>query len=225
MKDSYQAIASGAVGQIARRDFLHACGVIALCGSGCASLFSNARSTRHLVSEPHPDDWRPILNSLAGAVLAFDHPQFPSIGPPQVQARLVEMFHLEEREHFASFRRGLSLFNDVPLFPERLVPLMDAERREYGASESDIDENSAKDAHAFIQFARNKPGGSFVELSLDHARTYCRLWAQSGFGIKRQFVRSAKTIIVVSAYSLTPLWTAIGYDGPLLGQPRARTNL
>jgi hypothetical protein len=135
------------------------------------------------------------------------------------------MFPLEERERFGAFRKGLTLFNDVRLFPERLIPVIDAERRDYGASEKDIDVRSAKDEQAFRRFTINKPRGSFVELALEEARAYCCLWVQSGFGIKRQFYAGAKTIIVVSAYSLAPLWAAIGYDGPLLEHSSARTRL
>jgi hypothetical protein len=33
---------------------------------------------------------------------------------------------------------------------------------------------------------------------------------------KRRFYRSAKVLVMISAYSMTPSWKAIGYDGPLL---------
>jgi hypothetical protein len=202
--------------RIARRDFLRACGVVALCGSGCSSLLSNAQSTHHLLTDPHRDEWGPILENLTRAVLAFDHPRFPAIAPAEEQSRLLEMFDLEDRDRFGSFRRALLLFNDISLFPKRLVPIIDAEHREYGASEADVHAAVLMDEQRFARFQSGVRGDTFIELPLHDARAYCRLWAQSGFGVKRKFCTSAKTIVVVSAYSLSPLWDAIGYEGPEL---------
>lgn len=61
----------------------------------------------------------------------------------------------------------------------------------------------------------------FTELPLDARRAYLRMWGASGFITKRQFARSVKSLVMITAYSTEGLWRAIGYEGPLVKVDRA----
>ena len=72
-------------------------------------------------------------------------------------------------------------------------------------------------------FAHSRGDGlpNFSALRLVQQREYFDLWRQSGFLVKQQFYASARSLVMISAYSMEEVWTAIGYDGPLL--PLKRT--
>jgi pimeloyl-ACP methyl ester carboxylesterase len=58
------------------------------------------------------DRWRPVLRALIEAILAFDHPAFPTGGVEQVERPLVRDFSLAS-ESGAAFRAGLVRFDDA----------------------------------------------------------------------------------------------------------------
>jgi hypothetical protein len=61
----------------------------------------------------------------------------------------------------------------------------------------------------------------FSELPVGAQRAYLAMWMRSSFIVRRQFARSAKSMVTITAYSMDALWRAIGYRGPLLEEGRA----
>ena len=57
-------------------------------------------------------------------------------------------------------------------------------------------------------------------LALGQQREYVDLWRRSGFLVKQQFYASARSLVMISAYSMEEMWAAIGYDGPVLSRTR-----
>jgi hypothetical protein len=47
------------------------------------------------------------------------------------------------------------------------------------------------------------------------------MWMRSSFIVRRQFARSAKSMVTITAYSMDALWQSIGYRGPLIEERRA----
>lgn len=193
-----------------RREFLTACATLGLAGCGVAA---NSRLARRALVTPEPEQWQPILRALTETIVAFDHPRFPrSVRVEQVESALFSHFPLQDGDGFAALRTGLWVFDDTALFPERLEPFLENERK-LGAAPREIDRAVARDAEAF---RRASVSGSFSELALNSRRRYLNLWAKSALTPRRRFYRAGKILIMLSAYSLPEMWAAIGYEGPLL---------
>lgn len=212
---------------LARRDFLKACAALALTGpvlGGCGSLVSNSRFTRLLISDPAPEEYRPILAALIEAVLPFEHPRFPRIPPESVLGRLEEMFPLEEEARLKPLQRSLLLLNDAALFPHAFGPLLSEERKSLRAEggldgkavERLLEEAQARDRSLHAAFAA-RPGArsTLVAMEPPARREYLWMWSQSAFTLKRQLYRTTKALVMISAYSSPGFWGAIGYAGPL----------
>ncbi|MDB5051385.1 MAG: hypothetical protein JWO30_4456 [Fibrobacteres bacterium] len=209
----------------ARREFLKTCmGLAAVAGlSGCAPLLAKSRLAKLLVAEPSPDEYRPVLKALLETVLPFGHPQFP-LSREAMFARFDALFSLEQEARLAPMRRGLMLFDETSLFPEALGAVRDEERRAlqaYPANdpemvERQLDQKNAQDKKLLDFFLKKQGIGAvrFTEMKPADRKEYLWLWSQSGFGLKRQFYRTAKAVIMVSAYSQPELWKSIGYQGP-----------
>ena len=150
---------------LSRREWLGACSLLALAASGCG-LGSRLTFAQRVLSEPHPDDWRPVLGGLIQALVAFEDPQFPkSVSPTRVEEQLLSMFALDDPAQFSSLRRGLVAFDETELFASRQAVLVDDERAQ-GTADAMIDAAVTHDARA-LEAARL--GGRFVELDLSRA--------------------------------------------------------
>jgi hypothetical protein len=147
-----------------------------------------------------------------------------------VAARLLEMFPVHDDPDLAGLRRGLVVFDDAALFPERLSLLVDAEHEFLAAGERTsepaidraIEAAFARDAEAFARVRLHAATDGFAHMRLVDQRAYLKLWSGSAFVLRRRFYRSAKSVVMFAAYSLPELWQAIGYDGPLLPPPVKR---
>ena len=211
---------------LSRRTFLSSCSALALCVAGCARESPRTRSAYALLSDPPLAAYQAVLAGIIRAVLPFERSDFP-VSPAQVEARFLRLFELEQDARFLALQKTLVFFEQTDLFAG-LAPI-DAELTARDARERGLDVAALvsslrqRDRQLAGAFARARGGGptSFSALGLGRQREYFDLWRQSGFLIKQQFYASARALVMISAYSMEEVWTAIGYDGPLL--PLKRT--
>jgi hypothetical protein len=209
-----------------RRAFLSACSALAISLAGCARLTPQTRSAYALLSDPPFAAYEDVLKGLIRAILPFEHDEFP-VTPEQVQARLLRLFELEQDSRFLALQKTLVLFEQTDLFAD-LAPV-NAELIARDARERGLDVIAvvsalrAHDRWLGDGFARARGDGrtAFSALALAQQREYFSLWRRSAFLIKQQFYTSARSLVMISAYSMDEVWTAMRYDGPAL--PREPT--
>lgn len=217
---------SGGALRLSRREFLGSCSVLALCLSGCQSVGPRTRFATRMLVDPPARQYRPVLRGLLHALLPFEHPRFPAVAPERVEARLLDLFPIDAGEQFSAFQRGLLFFDDLALFPHLFGPLVRAEQAGRADPEAsaagpwteEVGRLRAEEQERYARFRAGLGGAAdrFVELPLDEQRAYLRMWNASGLTAKRQFARSAKSLVMIAAYSMEEMWHAIGYAGPLL---------
>jgi hypothetical protein len=211
---------------LSRRTFLSSCSALALSFAGCARLSPLTRAAYALVSDPPFAAYKAVLAGIVRAVLPFERSDFP-VTPAQVEARLLRLFELEQDARFLALQKTLVFFEQTDLFAD-LAPV-DAELTARDARERGLDVAAVvsalrqQDRQLADAFAHARGDGSpnFSALRLVQQREYFDLWRQSGFLVKQQFYASARSLVMISAYSMEEVWAAIGYEGPLL--PRTRT--
>jgi hypothetical protein len=114
------------------------------------------------------------------------------------------------------------IFDRVDLFPHGLVTSQDEERAldakaDGQAAAAMLTQARAHDLRLFDGFTRGeRPPDNFAAQPLARQREYLELWRLSGFVVRRQFYASARSIVMISAYSMDSVWKAIGYAGPLI---------
>jgi hypothetical protein len=205
---------------VTRRMFLGCCAAIA--HSACARLALETRAAHALLTDPAPGDYRAVLDGLIKTVLPFEHPAFP-VTALQVHTRLLRLFRLETDSRYVALQRTLQLFDQVDLFAEPMV-LADAERRtrDPGGRAREVPAAigvaSREDQALFRHFGEHPLGATFASLPLSRQRDYFDLWRRSAFMVKRQFYGSARAVVLITAYSMPDVWSAIGYDGPVTAQ-------
>jgi hypothetical protein len=209
---------------VSRRAFLGCCSALALAAAGCAGVSTRTRAAYVLASDPPLAQYEPILDALVGAFLPCERSEFP-LTAGQVRARLLTLFSLERDPRFLDLQKAVVYFDQTDLFAEPLVP-RDTEliARDVTPDAVDADaivrEAHARDAAAYAALAITPDGARFVALPLDRQRAYLNLWRASAYSLRRQFHASARSLVMISAYSSDAMWPVIGYDGPLL--PRER---
>jgi hypothetical protein len=214
---------------LSRRTFLSCCTALALGATGCASLSPRTRSAYAMVSDPPYAAYQRVLDGIIRAVLPFERSDFP-VTPTQVEARLLFLFELEQDPRFLTLQKMLILFDQTDLFAE-LAPV-DAELTARDARERTVDGAAViatireQDRQLADAFAHSRGDGprSFSALATSQQREYLDLWRRSGFRVKQQFYGSARSLVMISAYSMDALWPAIGYHGPLLRRAPARST-
>lgn len=214
-------------GPVSRRGFLQSCSVLALCLTGCQGVGPRTRFAAHMVADPPEREYRPVLRGLIEAILAFEHPSFPALTPADVENRLVELFPIHRTAEFGALQRGLLFFDDLTLFPHLFSPLVAAETADGPEAEDGVaglPRLRAEERDRYARFRASVAGrpGRFTELTLPEQRSYVALWSDSALAAKRQFVRSAKSLVMITAYSTEELWAAIGYQGPIEEAERAQ---
>jgi hypothetical protein len=210
---------------LSRRTFLSSCSALALSFAGCARLSPQTRSAYALLSDPPLTAYHAVLAGIIRAILPFERREFP-VTPEQVEARLLRLFELEEDPRFLALQKTLMFFEQTDLFAD-LAPV-DAELTARDARERGLDLEAIvsdlrqQDRRLADAFARSRGDGpsSFSALRLGRQREYVDLWRRSGFLVKQQFYASARSLIMISAYSMEEVWAAIGYGGPLLSRTR-----
>lgn len=203
--------------EFSRREFVASSVILGLSLSGCAGWTPNARFAHTQLVDPALDAYRPVLDGLIRSVLAFDDPSFPALSPEAARNALLTLFPIEQEPRFLTLQRGFALFDQVDLFPHAFRAIVDQE--EVPLRGDDLHEAAAADQTAFAGFA-DRYGvetGAFSQVSLEAQRAYLRLWMRSRFVVRRQFARSAKSLITIAAYSLPVMHEAMGYAGPLMG--------
>lgn len=209
---------------VSRRAFLACCSALALSAAGCAGVSTRTRAAYVLASDPPLAEYEPILDALVGAFLPCERPDFP-VTARQVRARLLTLFSLERDPRFLDLQKAIVYFDQTDLFAEPLVP-RDAELIVCGAAADSADAGAivrgahARDAAAYAALAITPDRARFVALPLDRQRAYLNLWRGSAYSLRRQFHASARSLVMISAYSTEAMWPVIGYGGPLL--PRER---
>jgi hypothetical protein len=207
-------------GALSRRAFLGCCSALALAGAGCAGLAPRTRTAYRLASDPPLAEYQPILDALVQAFLPCERADFP-VTSPQVRSRLLTLFSLERDPRFADFQKAIVLFDQTDLFAEPLVPaaaelIARSAAADRAGERTILREAQAKDAAAYAVFAAAAGAARFVELSRDRQRAYLGLWQGSGYVLRRQFHASARSLVMIAAYSMPAMWRAIDYGGPLV---------
>ena len=211
--------------ELSRRAFLSSCSALALCFAGCARLSPQTRLAYALVSDPPFTAYQAVLAGIIRAVLPFERSDFP-VTPAQVETHLLRLFELEQDARFLALQKTLVFFEQIDLFAD-LAPV-DAELTARDASERGLDvaalvsairQQDRRLAGAFAPTGGDGPR-SFSALGLDQQREYFDLWRRSGFLVKQQFYTSARSLVLISAYTMEEVWAAIGYAGPLIARKR-----
>ncbi len=217
---------SGALA-VSRRTFLTSSAALALCAAGCRSWTPSTRAAYALVVDPPPAAYRPVLTSIVRAVLPFEHPQFPALSATDVEKRLMRLFPVDRESRFLTLQRGLAMFDQMDLFPHAFAPLIDAEDPEPDDREGPggdwLSRATRADEQRYGEFMRawHPERPVFSELPVAGQRAYLMMWMRSSFIVRRQFARSAKSMVTITAYSMDALWQSIGYRGPLIEERRA----
>jgi hypothetical protein len=187
-----------------------------MCLAGCRSFSANTRFASAMITDPNPDDYRPVLKAIINTILPFDHPRFPAITETAVESTLYSYFPIDDNDRFLTLQKSLMFFNETSLFPHSFAPIINEETND--STENTITEKKQHDTLLYQQwFAGIKNDAQlFTELTPPQQKEYLRMWGQSKFRIKRQLYRSVKSLVMIAAYSSNDLWKAIGYDGPLL---------
>ena len=206
---------------LSRRGFLVSATTLALCLAGCRSWTANTRAAYALVTDPPPDAYHPVLTGVIRATLPFEHPQFPALSPIDVEERLLRLFPVDRESRFLTLQRGLALFDQIELFPHAFAPIVAAEdpapdqradRGDWVARGVEADER--RYAAFLSEWRPERP--AFAQLPVAVQRAYLTMWMRSSFVVRRQFARSAKSMVTITAYSMDALWNSIGYRGPLV---------
>ncbi len=202
-----------------RRSFLKTCSILSMCLTGCDQILTKTRYSHLLLNEPHPDDYRPILDNLITTILPFEHAKFPAISPDTIVSRVFDIFPIHAQSRYLALRRSLIFFNEVSLFPKPFSYIIEEEkRRERTWNTTQANRRIVQETETFESFLKisGSQEGAFTSHILQVKRAYFKLWGQSAYGVKRQFYQALKGIIMITAYSMPEMWNTIGYEGPLL---------
>ena len=167
------------------------------------------------------ESWREVLRALVETVLAFDHPAFPAIEVAEVERRVLEYFPAD-----AATRGALMAFDEIGRF-STVDPITRQAEAEALAADGPcapgeiggaVEEKARVEAARFEAFVREFGAAHrFAAATLPARRAYLRLWAKSGFAIRRRLYATFKGMVLIPAYSLPALWRAVGYAGPAGG--------
>jgi len=202
-----------------RRDFLAVCSVLAASLSACSDATTRTRVAAAFLVDPALDDYRPALRALIETILPVPSPEFP-LDVETIERRLLHMFPLEEERRFLGFQRTLVYFNRLDLQPHVAAPLLAAERIALDVPARVTESEFRRIVKEKIRLESERRYGSatitFAGLPARERIEWVNLWLRSEFTVKREFARSARALILTSAYSAEATWPVIGYDGPLL---------
>lgn len=202
--------------QFSRRMFLQSGSVLLMCLAGCRSFTANTRFASAMISDPQPDEYRPVLKAIINTILPFDHPRFPAFTEAAVESTLYSYFPINDDDRFLTLQKSLIFFNETSLFPHSFAPIINEEKNDSPESPVAEKENHDKQLYRDCFAELNHDIQLFTDLSSEQQKKYLQMWGQSGFRIKRQLYRSVKSLVMIAAYSSNELWKTIGYDGPLL---------
>lgn len=213
---------------LSRRLFLGACSVLAVSLAACRSVGPRTSFAARMLADPPEREYGPVLRGLVRTILPFEDARFPA-DPGVIDQRLLELFPVHDGDRFLGLQRALMFFDDIDLFPHVFGPLARAETvadETAGAAlprDGGIDRLRLEEEGLYRRFRDSVPGTPrrFTTLGLGDQRAYLRMWGASAFTTKRQFARSAKSLVMITAYSTEELWRTISYAGPTLEGDRA----
>jgi hypothetical protein len=187
------------------------------------AVVDRTRVAEAFIVDPSWSAYRPVLRGVIAAVLPFEAAGFPPITLDDVEQRLLKLFPIEDETRFAGLQRTIAFFDQLDLFPLMSGPLLqaEAEARDLAVRGGDSArigaEIAATDAAAFAAFSANiQRNARFRDLSTEARRQYMGLWRDSASVVKRQFVGTLRTLVMVTTWSMDATWPSIGYTGPLL---------
>ena len=211
--------------QSTRRQFLKALTDVGLGAAGCGV---------RALPGPGVDDGsraavgpEAVLSGLIALVLPFEHPDFPALSPSDVERRF-EARLAQDPEAEAALRVALMGFDTIPRFSDVSSALDEAESASIQAFEAldaerlaeRLGDLRAREAGLHDAFTiRHGRLQRFVGASAAAQADYLHMWGQSAYLLKRRFYVGTRALVLTSAYSMSPLWDAMGYDGPLLERP------
>jgi hypothetical protein len=205
-----------------RRDFLSTCGVLAAALTACTGTGSGMRVAASFLADPPLSDYRAALRALIETVLPSKFP----IDTDEVERRLLRMFPLEEERRFLGFQKTLVYFDALELAPHIAAPLLASERIALDVPERMTEQEFEALCDVKTQRESRSCDLFFDGLSVRRSRfallapegrvAWLRLWSASELAVKREFAKSVRNLICISAYSSDRVWPAIGYEGPLL---------
>ena len=190
--------------------------------SACHGL-SEVRASRTLIETPHPDAWHPVLRALIPTVLPFEHPAFPPVTVDALFDELEQLFPIESDPAFAALPKALMLFDDCPLFETAPPPFVDDQRVDLAESrvpaaaiDVAVEQAQAYERALWQAYTARFGSARFTAQPLPAQRAYLALYSHSELVARRRFYRGMKALVTITAYSTTPFWKAVGYEGPLL---------
>jgi hypothetical protein len=205
--------------------------VLAASLAACTGAGTGIRAAASFLVDPPFDDYRAALRALIETVLPLHSAAFP-LDTDEVERRLLRMFPLEEERRFIGFQKTLVYFDALELTPHVAAPLLAAERvaldvpermweKEFDTLCDAKRQREVQACAAFsAQFGRT---AHFAPLAPEARLAWLQLWGASEFTVKREFARSVRNLVCISAYSSDRVWPAIGYDGPLLNRPERKS--
>jgi hypothetical protein len=214
-----------AAAAVSRRSFLACCSGLLVAASGCASWSARTRTAYAVIADPAPDQYGVVLERLVEAILPGPAAGFP-LTASQVHARLLVLFPLERDPRWIAVQKALVLFDQTDLFAAPLALVYQEElARDVTAggtgSSAALARSHARDVALYAGFAGTHGRQPFTALALDRRRDYLDLWRASGYLIRRQFHASARSLVLIAAYSTDAVWPTLNYAGPVLGKTKA----
>lgn len=214
---------AGGPAGVSRRAFLGCCSALLAATSGCTTLSRDTRSAYALVTDPPLEEYQPVLDRLIESILPDRDVNFP-VTPVQIRSRVLTLFPLDSDPRFLGMQKALVLFDQIDLFRHPLRPVLQ-EQVSLDASAGGLEVAQAlarshtHDDALYTAFAGQHSAMRFTSLPLDGRRAYLELWRASGYLIRRQFYASARSLVMIAAYSMDAVWPTIKYEGPLVQRP------
>jgi hypothetical protein len=195
-----------------RRQFVAGSGASAFAALGWLRGFGQATALAAVADAARPSI--KVALAVVEAILPFEDRRFPLIAPENVRKRMYAIFSLDGDASFAS---TLALFDSVGAWMNPPQPIVALEMLRYGTPDLAHDRDLMQKSLADLKLESAR----FADLGLDDRRAYLTMWSRSSFGVRRRIYQSFKALVHASAYSMDALWTAIGYEGPLVSRGSA----
>lgn len=215
----------GGPAALSRRAFLGCCSALLVASAGCSALSPRMKSAYALITDPPLAEYQPVLDALVESILPGPGVDFP-VSTRQVRTRLLSLFPLESDPRFLGMQKALVLFDQTDLFAQPLTPNQQEEVSRDAAAQSPeaastLARGHAHDVALYSAFAGGHSTPRFSSLVLDRRREYLDLWRASGYLVRRQFYASARSLVMISAYSMDAVWPVMHYGGPFVTRRRS----
>ena len=131
---------------------------------------------------------------------------------------MIREFDIYQKEDLRFYRRALTIFENIQLYPIYPDPLVLTENHATNPKSEEI----RIDRHHFDHWQTKRIiPPKFTQLSSSDRNSYLTLWIQSPLTYKKLFYHASKSLIYAAIYAQPEFYTAIGYHGPLLEKEKA----